>query len=210
MQIKIVNEHHEVLPYWAETPARQVISLDFHTDTLPAFSRHIAAGNSPPPLSADPDGIRQILPFLRHDEHFDYALTAGIVDQITLISHFNFCESPPLGVIIATPLASPDSLDIDLDDPEFRRRAVLALEDEFLRLRLGDIPSHGYILDIDCDYITSSAALAPKNPAAFRKLAHNAELITFSREEHWVKLLSLQTDELSSDIIIGKIVDLLS
>ena len=96
----VVEQHHEVLPFWAASPAMEVVSLDFHTDTLPAFLRFIQKGGTPPEFSANPEKVVENLKYLRHDEHFDYALKSGIVNSITLISHFDFTASVPEGLTI--------------------------------------------------------------------------------------------------------------
>ena len=61
------------------------------------------------------------------------------------------------------------------------------------------------ILDIDLDYFKTKRSLEPENYSIFKKLAKNAEIITLSREEIWVKLLTFEDNTFNSDYIIEKL-----
>ena len=70
-----VSLHHHVLLPWAElrrtlAVAPQVITLDFHTDTLSALSRGITAE---PGSWQNDDILRETVMQLHHDEHIDWA-----------------------------------------------------------------------------------------------------------------------------------------
>lgn len=204
----IVEQHHEVLPAWAESTASRVISLDFHTDTLPAFQRFIEHGGTPPEFSSEPETIAGLLQFMRHDEHFDYALKSGIVDSIQLISHFNFTRSVPDGVTIYVPDGAENlkEYDVDLLAPEFFLRADKMLEDSFLKDKLNRLPEPPYILDIDLDYFVTKRSLQPEEPDFFIQLFRRAETVTIAMEKEWVKLLSRPGDNLTSEYILKTII----
>ena len=71
----VVEEHHQVLPFWAATAGNGtldfILTLDHHTDVLPAFSRM----ETKPEI--DRNNPEKAILQLRHDEHIDWALRAG-------------------------------------------------------------------------------------------------------------------------------------
>lgn len=203
--IYIVAEHHEVLPFWAKSKANVVISFDFHTDTLPAFGRWIEQGGVAPVPSTHEADIMEHLKLLRHDEHFDYALSAGIVQKITLLSLVNFTETVPENLIMATPPAPQSERDVDLNAPEFFAYASGTLESNFLQQRLGDIPTEPYILDLDLDFFVANQQLNPADSTYFVQLFQQAEIITVSEEKIWVKLLSKPEDGLDCNKVWKKL-----
>ena len=89
-EVVIVENHHQVLPAWAQARQRSlaplpVWTLDYHTDTMPCFR-----GNLPPPEDGawqDPAAVAAAVADLRHDEHFDWALRAGILCE----AHIGIC-----------------------------------------------------------------------------------------------------------------------
>lgn len=208
----VVEQHHEVLPFWAASPAMEVVSLDFHTDTLPAFLRFIQKGGTPPEFSANPEKVAENLKYLRHDEHFDYALKSGIVNSITLISHFDFTASVPEGLTIYVPdeVRNLQEQDVNLLDEEFFRRADKMLESEFLSTKLQAIPDKPYILDIDLDYFVTRRSLHPERPEFFAGLMQHAEFITFSMEREWVKILSRPEDRMNSEYILQQLMNMIA
>lgn len=195
--IYIVDQHHQVLEYWAELrrtlpEAPAVWSLDYHTDTMPCFR-----GKLPPPVQDDFQSRQKVtaaISTLRHDEHFDWALRAGIVSRIHLgicgaetdiIAHPEICVCRPAG------FPEPE---IILNSPEISRPYLEKfLSDDSLRQLFPRLPSPGenYILDIDCDCILCRKALFPENSGIIDELLKNARLITISLENDWVKLLKL-------------------
>ncbi len=208
----MVDEHHQVLPHWAklhhEIGVKKVISLDFHTDTLPAFGRYLAAGGTPPEFSQTPEVIAEQLNFLRHDEHFDYALKAGIMEQIVLLSLVNFVETPPENLLMVTPRAAAAEADVDLLSDKFNAWRDASLESDFLRGLLGEIPAEKYILDLDLDYFGSAKQLNPADSEYFKALWRQAAAITVSKEAIWVKLLAKNGEVLNWQKVWGNICSL--
>ncbi|MBR2625094.1 MAG: UPF0489 family protein [Lentisphaeria bacterium] len=197
----IVAYHHEVLPAWERCSvllgkAPAVLSLDFHTDVLNCAARGVL-----------PETVPEALDKLHHDEHFDWALRAGIISRAVIIS-LSPCavqpEHPALEVRRSKDL--PD-LEAMLNSPEdFREMAGMVLDDRFLAPLLTDGFPHGeYILDIDCDVVMCEAALHPEQSSLIDTLASNAAMITFSREEEWIRILKLPGETIDGFSVSGEL-----
>ena len=198
----IVDLHHEVLPFWEKCRDRlgrlpQVLSLDFHTDVLNAQRRGIECGGD----------VCEAVKLLHHDEHFDWALRSGVICRAVILA-LSPCavlpEHPALEVRRSELL--PD-MDVMLNRPEkFRSAAEMVLDDRCLSPLLRDgCPQEPYILDIDCDYIMCGKALEPEYGGVFAGLAANAELVTLSRENDWVRILKLPGEKISGSYIAERV-----
>ncbi|MBR7107932.1 MAG: UPF0489 family protein [Lentisphaeria bacterium] len=214
-EVVIVENHHQVLPAWAQ--ARQcsaaplpVWTLDYHTDTMPCFR-----GSLPPPEDGawrEPATVAAAVSKLRHDEHFDWALRAGILSE----AHIGICGENT--DIIAHPeirVYRPEnypSADIILNSPDqFRPLAEKFLESDTLRRlfpRL-PLPDEAYIFDIDCDCILCEKSLYPADSALFSQLLNRAALVTLSLERDWVRLLKFPGETLTAPEIAGKLLSFL-
>ena len=210
-EIVIVENHHQVLPAWAQTRRNSsaplpVWTLDYHTDTMPCFR-----GNFPPPQDGDwqnPDLVADAVANLRHDEHFDWALRAGILSE----AHIGICgENTDIIAHPAITVSRPEnypSADIILNSPEeFRPQAEKFLESDtlchlFPRLPL---PDESYIFDIDCDCILCEKSLHPGDGTLLSQLLKRSVLITISLERDWVRLLKLPGEKLTSQEIAEKL-----
>jgi hypothetical protein len=200
----IFDLHHQVLEAWCALRRTlkhpvPVWSFDYHTDTMPAF-RHAL----PPPEPGDwrsPEKLAHALKHLRHDEHFDWALRAGAVSEIHLLSFYAPPEAPAHPAIKVHPAPGFPEQNEALNAPEmFRPFAAGFLSSEFIRRAFGgELPAPGdeYILDIDCDAILCEKTLDLPELELFGTLAANAALVTISRENDWVKLLKLPGENLS-------------
>ena len=198
-KIFVADLHHEVLPAWEK--CREIsgiplnlLSLDFHTDVLNAARREIAL----------PVDAAEAVKFLHHDEHFDWALRAGIISRAVIIA-LSPCavlpEHPALEVRRSSLL--PDMDDMLNNSELFRPVAEMVLDDRFLEPLLQDgFPDKPFILDIDCDCILCRRALHPEQSSVLRRLMQQAEVITFSREDDWIKILKLPGEKFDSDDII--------
>ena len=196
-EISVVDYHHEVLTAWAALRKKlsfppAVWTLDYHTDTMPSFR-----GAMPPPLPgawADENTVADAVRTLRHDEHFDWALRAGIISEafIGICGDDNQITAHE-AMHVVRPADFPGS-DVILNSPEkFRPQAEQMLSSSFLAALFPRLPAENeiYILDIDCDYILCRNALYPADDRLIQQLVQNAALITLSRENDWVKILKL-------------------
>ncbi len=194
-----VELHHHVLLPWAELrrtlpEAPQVITLDFHTDTLSAVSRGITAE---PEAWQNPETLQNAVESLHHDEHFDWALRTGLISRADIIA-----ISPQVGdyghpAMQVHPLAPELTPDTVLQSPE----AIRHLADNALAL-LPEIPvTEPFILDIDCDFFLTAQAYRILPDSRFAEWVRHAAMITLSCEKDWVKLLRLPGENISGDAI---------
>ena len=192
----LVEDHHHILLPWTElrmqleTPPH-ILSLDHHTDTLPAFTHYNETHESPHDKKLECctlPSIESVLPDLRHDEHFDFAVENGIISSAAIFSHVNFSRNvnPALRIIHDPP---PDE-----QRETLAQYYAKALETEFLckNLRRAPLPAERpYILDIDLDYFKGEKSVHPEDDSLFKELIRNAAAITISRERDWVRLLNM-------------------
>ena len=204
MKVVTVELHHEVLTAWAEYRrtldcAPVVWSVDFHTDVLDASRRE-------PAVSLCRDAV-QAVKLLHHDEHFDWALRAGIVSQAVIgaLSPCAFSPAHP-ALTVRRHRELPD-LDAMLNGAaQFRTTASQVLSDSFLTAVFGEtLPPPGFILDIDCDYIMCEAALHPAENAYWHTLIRRAGLVTLSCENDWVKILRLPGEKISGTAVAAEL-----
>ena len=202
----VVAEHHHVLPVWYNFSQKNniipaVVTLDHHTDTLPSFSK-IQGKNSNFSLPSNLK-IDEITSLLQHDEHIDYALKSNIIKSSIIIAHTNSNIIADDRITLLNDGFLTD--DMPLNSPELREYFDRALEDDFLAQFKEYLPQKPYILDIDLDYFKSYRSLEPQRFSIFKKLVNDAEIITLSREEIWVKLLSFEDNNFNSDYIITQL-----
>ncbi len=198
--LALVEEHHHVLIPWTRLARRtgrryHVLTLDHHTDVLPAFSRSETKGAFD--FSTE-NSVLSALSLLRHDEHIDWALRAGVLQSARILSHENFtvCAHPSMSVSRDGIWPEPQEI---LDGSE---RAVSAaeqvLETEYLQRQLPSVPEP-LILDIDLDNFLCERAMRPRDPSCFLELAERAELITVSLERDWVRCLRFRGETITAE-----------
>ena len=198
----IVEEHHQVLPFWSKIAGDGLLdftlTLDHHTDVLPAFSR---MDEKPEINRCDAEGAVSLL---RHDEHIDWALRAGIMKRAIILSHENFTDPAHPAMKVICPELWPDTQAVLNSEPEAVLAAGNVLETEYLKQALsGEDLSGKYILDIDLDNFLCAKALTPADSSFFRGLVENAAGISISMERDWQKILRLKGETLSSDDILS-------
>ena len=198
-EVKIHELHHHVLRAWNILREKRpsVICFDHHLDILPAFLRSGTPGEAGKDLEKD-------IEFLQHDEHFDYALKYGMISEAVIISHTPVVTAIPenLRVLYDGDFAE----DEPLNSERFKQYCDRALEDDFLEKFLPYLPQKNYILDIDCDYFKTERSLAPSKSTVFREIVRNASMITVSREDDWVKILTFENPLIfNSQYIIDKL-----
>ena len=198
LPVTVLLHHHVLLP-WAELrrflpEPPQVITLDFHTDTLSAVPRGVAAD---PGAWQDETLLRDAVARLHHDEHFDWALRTGLISRADIIA-----VSPQTGAyghpaMQVHPLAAELTPETVLQNPEKIRH----LADKVLEL-LPEIPvKKPFILDVDCDFFLTLQACRIRQDSRFAEWVRHAVMITLSREEDWVKLLRLPGETFSGEEI---------
>lgn len=206
----VFDEHHQVLMAWNDyfcgtKIAPVVITLDHHTDVLQAFNFQTL--NNPDFQIPSNLSINKAIELLHHDEHIDYALQTGIINQSIIIAHTNSNVPRNSKITLLTDNFLTD--DIPLNSPILYDYFSAALEDDFLSKFIKTPPNSPYILDIDLDYFKTYNSLTPKNYSIFRRLLKNAQLITISREEIWLNLLSFEKPPINSDFVITQLQKLL-
>lgn len=188
-KLRIHELHHHVLSSWYELKEDlpQVITFDHHTDILPAFSDYTVLHGFPEDAGKD---LEKDIERLQHDEHFSYALRHKIISGAVIISH------TPAVTALEENLHVLYNADFSEDEPLnsklYKKYFDMALEDSFLEQFTEFLPQENYILDIDCDYFKTAESLVPEKCEIFRNLIHNARMITVSREEDWVRLLTFE------------------
>lgn len=209
MRLEIVDQHHEVLTAWAEyrkelPEAPWALTLDHHTDTLPAFGR-IAADESERQARIarvdfrDSASVAAAIASLRHDEHLDLALRSGILTRSVVVAHFDNPGCANAQIQVVSDRSWPPLCELLNDSARFRPLADSVLEDSFLEERLaeaGFVPEEhrGFILDVDLDYFLTRRAVKPLHDRMWRRLFASAGLVTLSREEVWQRLLRLEKE----------------
>lgn len=202
--VYLVEDHHHVLLPWREICGElgvlpHVLTLDHHTDTLPAFTHFNEVNGCCHPLHIP---VEEALCDLRHDEHFDFAVRNGIIRSATIFSHVNFAvDVNPALTIVHDPPAD--------DTAETLENYYAAiLESDFLRRNLQQAPlPHGvpYILDIDLDCFKGIRSIMPEDPGVFQQLVRNASAVTICRERDWVRLLNLDFGKLQYGFFLEKL-----
>ena len=203
-KLYIVEEHHHVLPFWAETagaePLDFILTLDHHTDVLPAFSRM----EDPPEI--DRSQPERAVSQLRHDEHIDWALRAGIMKRSIIIAHENFTEPAHPAMTVIRPEIWPETQAVLDSAPEAYAAAGSVLETGYLRGALQGIDLSGkYILDLDLDNFLSMRSVQPEDPSFFLELAAHAEGVSVSMERIWQKILRLRGETLDSETVLNEL-----
>lgn len=201
-----VEDHHHVLLPWAKERARlgvplHILTLDHHTDTLPAFTHYNE--NHDQPHAVEGLTTEEAIPDMRHDEHFDFAVRTGLICSAAIFSHVNFSIGVNPAVTIVHDPPTEDRLE------EYYAQV---LETEFLRKNLlrAPLPSGvPYILDIDLDCFKGVASVQPEDPGLFLELARNAVAVTVSRERDWVRLLNLDYGRLEYPFFLERLYALL-
>ena len=208
MKTITVDQHHHVLEAWAAyrrelSFAPAALTLDHHTDTLPAFGRTAAdeADRQKRITATDyrnPETVTAALTALRHDEHLDLALLSGMISRSIVIAHYDNPGCANRNIQVVAP-EWPELTEL-LNSPEkFRPLASSVLEDDFLEPLLEQaafVPEEnpGFILDIDLDYALTNEVFSPQKSTVFRRLLQHAGLVTLSREDIWLKLLRVDAD----------------
>ncbi len=216
-EVFAAEEHHQVLVPWSRLRRRltsppAVLTLDHHTDVMPAFGR-FADGNESLRRSLISDfdfrsdsSVRSAVSVLRHDEHIDLALRSGIISESLIIAHENFTVPAHPDIKIYVDPLWPDAHTMLNNAEAFRPYADRMLESGFLS-QAGFRAAH-WILDIDLDCLLTARSVMPSAPEYFRFLWHRSELVTVSMERDWVRLLRLPGENIDSDYLLDALLEL--
>ena len=209
----LVSLHHEVLIPWAELRSRlaappPVLSLDFHTDTLACTARGIPA---PGPMDGlAPESVRNAVRILHHDEHFDWALRAGLISKAVILSISPQIGPTPCPGLRVLPFRAVPPVQTILNDPESARAFAGTILSRGLpeSAELDFTRSSGpWILDIDCDvFLTENAPDYPED-GLFADWVRRASLITVSRESDWVKLLRFPGERMTGELLASRLLE---
>lgn len=209
----LVPLHHEVLIPWAGLRTRlseppPVLSLDFHTDTLACTARGIPSPGLKDGL--DPESVRNAVRTLHHDEHFDWALRAGLISKAVILSISPQIGPTPCPGLHVLPFRDVPPVQTILNDPESARSFADMLlscglpESEELDFTRSAGP---WILDIDCDVFLTGKALEYPEGGLFADWIRRTALITVSRESDWVKLLRLPGELLTGELLASRLLE---
>ena len=212
-KVFITENHHEVLTFWAayrrEFPEPlNVLTIDHHTDVVQAYrdgTRQIAEG-----AWQDADCVQQAVSELKHDEHFDWAVRSGLIEEAFIASHT--CATVPANdkLHICCDPEWPDENEFFRDPEAYRALADSVLETQYIFRQFGILESYGkFIFDIDCDYILTARALEPCDKEYLNRLLSQAAIITISLESDWVRLLKYRGENINSGLIADKITQML-
>lgn len=195
--VYIVEEHHHVLLPWSLErlklkTAPAVLTLDHHTDVLPAFGARVPAGRQS--FGCDPETVRRAIADLRHDEHLDFAIRSGLISSATLFSHVNYAENVNPGIEIINFQNLPEYPSTPELRVQLQEYYGHMLEHDYLQKCLGAAeftPVDGeFILDLDLDYFISNRSVHPENGTLFKSLFEKCHCVTISMERDWVRLLN--------------------
>lgn len=254
-QIITVENHHEVLDAWSRENKQNVITLDYHTDSHPAFlnsSYHRATATlketNPQFQSLQKkitieafseymrtQDITLAIAQLKHDEHIDFATTVEIINKsFCLAKHdgnnsninnniFNIEKNSfaynNQKIIEYTPTCTPTCTRTPHNDYctiDIARDSVsnAVLNDAITRFKQIE-PNllNQYILDIDCDYFTSTDSLLDiKSPelTVFKKMIAGATIITIAKESRCVEACRIEYDTVTSEEIYSWLNELIN
>ncbi len=214
MKTEVFELHHHALAAWCRyrrgsSGAAALLTLDHHTDNLPAFGRAAADETERRKWIGEFDfrsdaSIEIALARLRHDEHIDLALHAGVISRSVIFAHALPEENPENAICTLAPGTWPPLQTLLNDAACFRRCADTVLEDDCLAPlleRAGFMPEEnsGFILDLDFDGFLTRRSLMPEKRSCLKRLLCCAGLVTISLERDWHRLLRLDCNWESAD-----------
>ena len=182
-----------------------VITLDHHTDVVQAFR---GAKEVVPDAWRQHELVQHAVTELKHDEHIDWAVKAGVLSNAFVIAHVDMTPAADSRIKVLHDPTFPDEL-TQLNEPEkFRPFAEKVLDDRYLVPLIGNNLPEKFILDIDCDNFMCQRALEPEQCSMWHKLIKEACAISISKESDYVRLLRLRGEKLTADDITNHLLEL--
>ncbi|MBQ9501894.1 MAG: UPF0489 family protein [Lentisphaeria bacterium] len=211
-EFRIASFHHEVLAFWAAWKREHgdtelnVLCLDHHTDVVRAFrDDSVPVGEG---AWRNPEAVRDAISRLRHDEHFDWAVRSGLVEEVFISSHTRATVPACDALHVLCDPRWPDENEFLRNQERYRALADSVLESDYLVRQFGGIDRYGpFILDIDCDYFLTRRALFPRDSACLDALLRRAELVTVSLESDWVRLLRFRNEDISGPVVAAALAE---
>ena len=204
--LALVEQHHHVLIPWTRLARRtgrryHAVTLDHHTDVLPAFGRSAVKGTFD---FHSEEAVLSALALLRHDEHIDWALRAEVLASARILSHESFTPCAHPAMTVRCDSVWPETQEILNGSPRALSAAEQVLETGYLRRGIPEIPEP-LILDVDLDNFLCARALHPRDASYFLELAERAELITVSLERDWVRCLRFRGETVTADSLFEEL-----
>lgn len=239
-RVYIFEDHAIALLCWAEERKNAIrslnlISLDHHTDTHPAFTQDFYKKNvehNEEALENHSANLKKLIDFnnqeslfnalnrLKHDEHIDAAIGANIIHSAFVISTDNNELSPQESmrrkIYVIGYRGCTEDCDKEIHDDDCYRKCVdQVIESEHLSNRINhlnfmtgrtNILSEGYILDIDLDYFNTIKSINPKNKVFFYDLIRESHAITIAKESQWVYNEALDKLNINSNLLLERLI----
>lgn len=236
--VYVVTAHHFVLFPWSvirrtRSVAPSLITLDHHTDTMPAFNsyRYVATKGDHDAMNAmlpgliasidwsDDASLLTAVSKLRNDEHIRAAVLSGIISRALVINLSGETCSDHDNVYEAGAVCAIGCTKVPHDDACVIKHGEQALESIYLDHELAELnkmvqedqlpaaEANPYILDIDLDYFHSERSISPDAPETFYRLVRNAIAVTVATEPDYVVDLRDEGSNITSAYLLDRLKD---
>lgn len=232
-QIFIEEEHHHVLQHWIEynrqtSSSPLVITLDYHTDTKPAFHRYACRelGNNNSKIIEFRENTLEntnlenfdFIDNLQNDEHIDFAIRKNIVSKVYIRSfqgrydgRQDSCNEKIYH--INSHCYSGCSKTVHDDDCNLIYCNRCIESEELIRqfTYISEINEDGfirdnYILDIDLDFFRTIKSIDPDDASTFYRLIRGASIITIATEPLYVNEVKFDK-EINSEYLLKRLLE---
>ncbi|AWK04789.1 hypothetical protein HYN56_11360 [Flavobacterium crocinum] len=232
-QIFICEEHHHVLKFWNQFRDEQpyLLTFDHHTDLHRAFQGFLnTVSYSGKQWKSQEEWDQQqsrllaemfgghwnIINDLKHDEHIDAAIRAGIIKKALVYSHDSYHNKPDRVYCINGNENYNGQPVINNSQSYHLPSTIINSPDLERRLSLFDlwIPReewiNNYILDIDLDFFQTKESITPKDTAFFKALLQKAKGISIAKESKWIAVWACEYDaDLTVKFLLETLLDLI-
>lgn len=221
-EVFVCEEHHHVLIHWHKFKTRQpyLLTFDHHTDLHSCFQHYLYYNtNAENRQEVENELIKKIVTGdidsilkLKHDEHVDASIKAGIIKNALVFSDDSYSSKPNRVYCISgnesynnEPIIvntrSHDDYDLSISDNN--------IKDHFKRFELClpiDSWIDNFILDIDLDFFKTCKSIEAIDNSLFKFLISKSITITIAKETIWVNIWKRDHDDsLSVDFLLDKL-----